>query len=182
MWRRFFRNSWQDSKRTVRVFLSYTSREEEVNLVQPLVDRYCRGLWERARQRGLYVFYDHFSLEQKWYDDAELKEILTGTLAKAHMFVGFISPHYVASPWCCFEWRQGPMEASLSAQSVYWKRDYHDITPDDPAVVDDLDRRALTDVTFAHEDLSRVPEAAEVAVSDAADLLFRVARDNGIQP
>lgn len=54
------------------VFLSYTSREDELKLVQPLVDAYCQTLWQKARNEGVYVFYDHFSLERKWYPNDEL--------------------------------------------------------------------------------------------------------------
>ncbi len=36
------------------VFLSYTSRENEVAALQLLVDAYCRNLWNWANSRGVH--------------------------------------------------------------------------------------------------------------------------------
>jgi TIR domain len=174
---------WFDSGRTLHVFLSYTSREEEVRAVQPLVDLYCRELWQRARSNGLDVFYDHFSLEQRWYSDEELEALLDYHIAKASMFVGFISPAYVESRWCCHEWRNGPMGPGgliglrrLPTQSIYWKPDYHEPTPYAHDIVQDLDSRDHTDVTLAYGRPDRTPAAAQSAASVGAQLLFSKAR------
>src|SRR5262245_26137421 len=90
--------------RTAHVFLSYTSREEEVRAIQPLVDRYCRGLWEWGQDRGVDVFYDHFSMEQRRYTDDELSRILGGAVSRARLVTAFLSPSYLESRWCCCEW------------------------------------------------------------------------------
>src|SRR5947207_308333 len=86
------------------VFLSYTSRESEVQLVQPLIDQYCLGLWEWADSNGIHVFYDHFSLPRKPFHDSQLAGELADAIKKSDLMTAFLSPGYINSEWCQFDW------------------------------------------------------------------------------
>jgi hypothetical protein len=48
----------------VHVFLSYTTREEEVAALQPVTDAYCDILLRWASSRGVNIFYDRSSIPQ----------------------------------------------------------------------------------------------------------------------
>jgi hypothetical protein len=168
--------------KSLHAFVSYTTREEEVRLVQPLVDGYCRDLWQWASSQGVEVFYDHFSLPKIAYSDEQLIAVLGEALARAQFFVGFISPCYVESRWCCFEWRFGPMRdmfarsLALPTQAINWKPDFQDAVPFDPGVPSDLQRRQHTDVRFIYRDPLRLREAASLSVADAQRILAPVLR------
>lgn len=161
-------------------FVSYTTREDENRLVQPLVDRYCRELWQWASVRGVEIFYDQFSLPKVTYSDEQLMAVLGEALARTQFFVGFISPCYVESRWCCFEWRFGPMREifarslALPTQAINWKPDYQCAPPFDAGVPRDLERRQLTDVRFAYEDPLRLQEAVSSSLADARRILTPV--------
>lgn len=170
--------NWFKNNQRVYVFLSYTSREDEVRELQPFVDVYCRELWQRARSNGLEVFYDHFSLERKWYSDQELETILTYHVERANLFVGFISPYYVESRWSCYEWRKGPMkqwhafqQPRQQTQSIYWKRDYHEFGHNSQEIVSDLDERVHFDCSLQLTNMSRLSDAARAAAISGVSLL-----------
>jgi len=122
------RNGWD-----VYVFLSYTSRESEVQLVQPLIDQYCLGLWEWADRNGIHVFYDHFSLPRKPFHDGELAAELAGAIDKSDLMTAFLSPEYICSEWCQFEWttqyarvcaaRMLHEHRRPQTHAIYWKPD-----------------------------------------------------------
>ena len=163
--------------KTFHAFVSYTSREEEVRIIQPIVDKYCHELWLWAKERGIHVFYDQFCMEKRRYSEQELTVILGSALARAQFFVGFISPCYVESRWCCFEWRFGPMRdvfserLHLPTQAVNWKPDYRESDAFDPGVPRDVRRRAKTDVRYAYNDPVQAPRAVAKAVRDAQRIL-----------
>ncbi|MET0648262.1 MAG: toll/interleukin-1 receptor domain-containing protein [Pyrinomonadaceae bacterium] len=153
------------------VFLSYTSREDEVKTVQPLVDAYCNDLLVWARTRGVEIFYDHFSLPPKQRSDTELKATLAAHIRASQFFTAFLSPSYVESRWCCFEWREAAFEVKPT-HPIYWKVDvYQDpLNYDNPvegrAVQADIKTRRLTDVTYVGTQKRGYDQAASECVNE----------------
>lgn len=93
-----------------QVFISYTTREEEVSEFKPLLDfflnNYLRPIIENAI--GIPpVFYDGYMLHKKGghgLSDLELEETLNYAIKDSEVMLAFISPHYFSSDWCRFEW------------------------------------------------------------------------------
>jgi hypothetical protein len=98
-----FRNRELRNRWDLYVFLSYTSRESEVQLVQPLIDQYCDGLWEWADGNGIHIFYDHFSLPRRPFQDDELAAQLADAINNSDLMTAFLSPEYINSEWRQFE-------------------------------------------------------------------------------
>ncbi len=162
---------------TFHAFVSYTSREAEVGEIQPLVDQYCHELWKWARDHGVDVFYDHFSLEPGLFDKTDLTQRLLKSIDRSHFFVAFLSPKYIQSEWCRLEWEQATRALRIDREPmndpaihpIYWKPDIQRTQTD----LRTLDGRQWTDVTFAWHDRSRLAEAALKAAEDSAGLLRR---------
>jgi hypothetical protein len=154
--------------RDIRIFISYTTREEEVRTIQPLVDKYCRGLWERARQHGVDVFYDHFALKRVEYSRQQLEGHLLYAIKHSHMMTAFLSPGYVESEWCQFEWdRWRDHHQSGWVHLIYWKptisaRQFAELSPT---------ALKVTDVTYAYNDSGRLAQAAQDCVIDSMDII-----------
>jgi hypothetical protein len=107
---------------TIHVFLSYTRREEEVSVLQPVTDAYCDLLVRWARTRGVEVFYDRSSIPQDvTYSDGQLNEILGCAVRRSHLLVSFLSPEYIGSPWCRFEFETKWSTSHREIHKVYWK-------------------------------------------------------------
>jgi hypothetical protein len=107
---------------TIHVFLSYTRREEEVQQFQRVTDAYCHLLKEWARTHGVDVFYDKSSISQDAdYSDRELEAILRRAVLGSHLFVSFLSPEYINSRWCRFEYMTKWNNAVRQIHQVYWK-------------------------------------------------------------
>ena len=109
-------------------FISYTTREEEVTLVKPVID----SLVERLKKAGVVVcpaFYDGWYLARREYATHELDGLLTSALTQSAFTLAFVSPGYVGSPWCRFEWNRteelhtsrGIPAAGHSILPVLWK-------------------------------------------------------------
>jgi hypothetical protein len=124
-------------------FISYTTREEEVRLIQPFVDKFLHVL--RAQQILVApFFYDHLILENRNYPPHELREKLLQGIVESICEVSFVSEGYLSSPWCIFEWAtmdgvqlyRGPKFSAILP--IIWKslinpgfvrtRDYIDLT------------------------------------------------------
>jgi hypothetical protein len=106
----------------VNVFLSYTRREEEVAALQPATDAYCEILFNWGRTRGVDIFYDRSSIPQgKIYSDDQLRAILGYNVARSHVLVSFLSPEYIGSSWCRFEYETKALLAPREIHKVYWK-------------------------------------------------------------
>lgn len=170
------------------VFLSYTNREDEVKQVKPFVDQYVKGLWDWARQQGVEIFYDEFSLSSKIHDAPKLAAILAIAAKNSDLFTAFLSPGYVGSRWCRYEWEHGPLSPNRVGSTrlvhpIHWKPEYqnwHDggseqnffpqtITPE--TVICDIDRRQVTDVTDAWESSTGMGQAVNKAVEDSISLI-----------
>ncbi len=108
-------------KKDLYVFLSYTSRESEVKLIQPLVDAYCYEFWLWANRNGFHIFYDHFSIPQGiQIPEDELRETLAYSIRRSHLMTAFLSEGYTESKWCCFEWAEAVCNNNL-VHGIHWK-------------------------------------------------------------
>jgi hypothetical protein len=113
-------------------FISYTTREEEVRGIKRFIDDYNGELRMRIKN---YVFYDGWSLK-KGNDGVcphiaprELGSELQTAVVESAFTVAFLSPGYLDSFWCSFEWITAETahgELGLKAQGysilpVIWK-------------------------------------------------------------
>jgi hypothetical protein len=165
-------------RRPLKLFVSYTSREEEVRELQPLLDRYREELI-RLLPPWAAVFYDRWSLPPWRYNDDELRQLLHSEVVESDFLIAFMSPQYLCSRWTCYEWadfkstrEREDRAPALVTHPIYWKPSlwaYGDLGPDeyDPlmgsgeGVLADLSGDYLmTDVTYAFFAPRRVAEAA----------------------
>lgn len=87
-----------------RIFISYTTREEEVRQLKPLVDAFLLALPE-ATYRELGIWYDGVDLSRnQGLSRQELAARLSAALRTCDFTLAFISPHYLRSAWCRHEW------------------------------------------------------------------------------
>ncbi len=95
-------------------FISYTTREAEVVVIKSVIDR----IIDRLRAEGFVVpdplydhlsppFYDYASLPPQRRSALELKRELADAISASACVISFVSPGYVESPWCQFEWKVG---------------------------------------------------------------------------
>lgn len=98
-------------------FVSYTTREDEVQLIKPFVDRYIGD----AKSRVLTycpIYYDDFYIDRtRQRDQSELGKLLQDGIRQSRVSVCFLSPGYLTSQWCAYEW----LESRSSILSVLWK-------------------------------------------------------------
>src|SRR6185436_8638110 len=93
------------------VFVSYTTREEEVRIVKPIVDRFLNTVLRPAIEATLGeppAFYDGYSLYRgngPRLSDSALESTLQFAIEESEVLIAFVSPEYPASPWCRFECR-----------------------------------------------------------------------------
>jgi TIR domain len=180
------RNGWD-----VYVFLSYTSRESEVQLVQPLIDQYCLGLWEWADRNGIHVFYDHFSLPRRPFKDGELAAELAGAIDKSDLMTAFLSPEYICSEWCLFEWITQYCRVCAArmlhdgyppqTHSIYWKPDICcelqkgvtlprvEVTLPRAGIEATFCETPMTVVTDTYDDPSKIPQVAELCIYESVN-------------
>lgn len=165
-------------KQDLYVFLSYTSRESEVKIIQPLVDLYCYELWLWADQNGFHVFYDHFSIPQGIeIPEDELRETLTYNIARSHLMTAFLSPGYTDSKWCCFEWANAVCTNKKLLHGIHWKPPSltnGSLRCEEEWPEFDTSGRPVTDVSWLYDMLplsESVHQAAKEAVSDSIKLI-----------
>jgi hypothetical protein len=108
--------------RTIYVFLSYTRREEEVQRLQPVTDAYCDLLQKWARTHRVHIFYDRSSIPQDvQYSDKQLEALLRPAVLRSHLLVSFLSPQYIESGWCRYEYKTKWTDAPGQIHNIYWK-------------------------------------------------------------
>jgi hypothetical protein len=96
------------------LFLSYTTREADVKRLKAILDPFLQALPDYTWSR-LGVWYDAVDIRHtsngvgsepegnnSWLE----REILDG-LQRCDFTLAMISPHYMRSHWCRFEWRSG---------------------------------------------------------------------------
>jgi hypothetical protein len=85
-------------------FVSYTTREDEVQEVKPWID----ALGNRLVKLGITfhpIYYDGWYLERVRRSPTELGAILAHAIGNCAFTISFLSPGYVKSPWCRYEWQ-----------------------------------------------------------------------------
>ena len=154
-----------------RVFLSYTSREEEVKQLQPLINLYCRDLWEWARSNGIEIFYDGFMMEKRPYTELELETILKDAVNGSNLMTAFLSPLYIESKWCRLEYLES-REKAKPVHAVFWKRFMLDMSPFSP-LAQYLEPEGFTDVTYLRENptAQEFERAAKECVENSIELI-----------
>lgn len=111
-----------------QVFISYTTRESEVQLLKP----FLKELIDELKERGITVapiYLDLWYLENRQYERRELAHDLYEAIESSAFTLAFVSPGYIDSDWCAFEWettyaihRRRPSPAQeYSLLPVVWK-------------------------------------------------------------
>jgi hypothetical protein len=91
------------------VFVSYTTREDEVRIVKPVVDRFLNSVLRPVIECTVGeppAFYDGYSLYNPSgarRSSLELKRALRFAIEESEVLMAFVSPEYSRSPWCTFE-------------------------------------------------------------------------------
>lgn len=154
------------------VFLSYTSREEEVKQIKPLIDIYCRDLWKWAQSKGVEIFYDDFQMEKKSYSNVELERILGDAVGRSHLMTAFLSPAYIESKWCQFEYLETRKHKKPIIHGILWKFFRLDILPFSP-LAEYLLPEGETDVTYLRENPTsdELERAAKKCVENSIKLI-----------
>ncbi|HSK74545.1 MAG TPA: toll/interleukin-1 receptor domain-containing protein [Pyrinomonadaceae bacterium] len=156
------------------VFLSYTSREEEVKRIKPLIEVYCRDLWEWAQSKGVEIFYDDFTMEKRLYSASELEKILGDAVHKSHLMTAFLSPEYAGSEWCRFEYLETRKSRKPVVHAILWKMFRLDILPYSPEA-QYLMPEEETDVMYlqVNPTPTKLKQAARECVEDSIRLIRR---------
>ena len=106
-------------------FVSYTTRESEVELLKPIVDDFIDMLKSRRlRTYEVSLFYDHMSLPPLSTHNDLYRE-LSEAIESSVCMLSFVSPNYFHSEWCHLEWHymsqvakvRGPLSPILP---IYW--------------------------------------------------------------
>src|ERR1700733_956580 len=109
-------------------FISYTTRESEVQQIKPLVDTFVQQIRE-ADVSVCPIFYDGWYLERRRYGIRELSARLRDGIERSAFTVAFLAPGYIESEWCRFEWAatsdaHSMREVPATSYSIYpllWK-------------------------------------------------------------
>ena len=92
------------------VFVSYTTRVDEVQRIKPLVDHFLLTVLGPIIEQTIGeppVFYDGYTLHTKhWFSDAELERALRFAIEESEVLLAFLTPEYFGSHWCIFEFSE----------------------------------------------------------------------------
>jgi hypothetical protein len=88
-----------------------------------VTDAYCDLLLRWARVHDVAaIFYDRSSIPQNVkYSAAQLRGLLGSEARRSHLLVSFLSPEYIGSKWCRFEYETKWTAAPRQIHKVYWK-------------------------------------------------------------
>jgi hypothetical protein len=120
------------------VFVSYTTREDEVRIVKPTVDHFLNSVLRPVIERTLGeppAFYDGYTLYNPsgspiWYP--VLENALRFAIEESEILVAFLSPEYFESRWCTLE---------CAAMAAKERRPWFDLCRT-PPIAELADRRA----------------------------------------
>ena len=87
------------------VFISYTTREAEIAEITPTINQFCNSL-RRAGFEVAPVFFDRLTIGSEPRNETELETILGAGIRKSCCMIAFVSPGYLESAWCIYEWRR----------------------------------------------------------------------------
>jgi len=96
-------------------FISYTTREKEVRLVKPFIDEFI-GILQQQGVTFCPVFYDGWYLRRPHYEFSELAEKLRDGINGSAFTLAFLSPGYMSSDWCIYEWS--------TTEEIHKRREY----------------------------------------------------------
>jgi TIR domain len=107
-------------------FVSYTTREDEVRAIVPLVDAFVKELEQRGFTAKPPFWLDRIEIGQVTnMPDKTLRKILADGIDQCIALIAFVSPGYVNSEFCRFEWshfgNSSPIDRSFAAPLI-WKR------------------------------------------------------------
>lgn len=107
-------------------FVSYTTREDEVKALLPTLEHFARELKARGFEGHIPFWFDRIAIGKFEGSDDELRCTLAHGINHCTAMIGFISPGYIESHLCKFEWahmaRSTPPMAPLSFQlPIIWK-------------------------------------------------------------
>ena len=91
------------------VFVSYTTGEDEVWTVKPIIDCFLNSVLRPVIERTLGeppAFYDGYSLynpSRPPLSNWQLEEAIRFAIEESEVLVAFLSPGYTESWWCRFE-------------------------------------------------------------------------------
>jgi hypothetical protein len=85
-------------------FVSYTTREDEVKILLPHLRNFVKALYEHGYEGRLPLWWDQVNLGKFQGSDDQLRSALTGGLDQCISLLAFVSPGYLASEFCRFEW------------------------------------------------------------------------------
>ena len=92
------------------VFVSYTTRVDEVQRIKPLVDHFLLTVLGPIIEQTIGeppVFYDGYTLHTKhWFSDAELERAIRFAIEESEVLLAFLTPEYFGSHWCIFEFSE----------------------------------------------------------------------------
>jgi len=90
-------------------FVSYTTREEEVQIVKPFVDNFLQTHLRPIIEQTIGeppIFYDGYTLfnpNRSRFSDSELASAIRFAIEESEVLLAFLSPSYAGSHWCVFE-------------------------------------------------------------------------------
>jgi hypothetical protein len=118
-------------------FVSYTTREDEVRAIIPFVDAFVKELELRGFTAKPPFWLDRIEIGQLGnVPDETLRDILASGIDQCIALIAFVSPGYVQSGFCRFEWshfgNSSPIDQCF-ATPLIWKR------PKVPTVFEDGD-------------------------------------------
>lgn len=104
-------------------FLSYTHRDPDTSQLQgPLAD-FAKGLQRKGFSVHKWAWVDFDRLGRGNFTDSALARALQTGIDESVAVIAFVSPKYVTSPWCQFEWMYRDRDSGRRAprRSVVWK-------------------------------------------------------------
>lgn len=124
---------WPKARRKTRredgfySFMSYSTRDDEVETIKPFVDEYAHAM--RSRIPYVPVFYDGYYIP---HGHPRLEDYLAQSIHDSDFTTAFLSPGYSSSSWCGFEWGYSHHLSGLEISSekplrheilqILWKR------------------------------------------------------------
>ena len=112
---RITRSTSPEATYEYHAFISYTTREDEVRVIKPFIDEYI-GILQAQGVHVCPVFYDGWYLRDRQYDNVTLEKELRQGIHQSAFTIAFLSPGYLTSTWCCFEW--------MTTEEEHRKRDF----------------------------------------------------------
>lgn len=148
-------------------FVSYTTREAEVKAVKPLVDSYIRELERNAIAVAQIspVFYDCIYIREP-LEDPDLELRLRKAIEQSHFMAAFLSPGYIQSRWCRYEWNCMTSREDATVRRVlplHWKPSLAEPLSPWPDFQSDVNSRAWVDLT--RPNIDRLNYAVESTIA-----------------